>query len=125
MGGTLRHGTGDGPVRGETPLYVAAGKLKSLPLVLWLLDEKGADVNATTGEEETALHWAGSVDILNALLDRGSDPNRLNFIGCTTLMEQAYRGELGLVVRILQDPRVRHNIHVKTKWGLHSSPPGL
>ena len=65
---TLRRG--DGPLRGATPLYVAACVIKSLPLVLWLLDEKGADVNATTGEERTAFHGACSVDILVALLNR-------------------------------------------------------
>jgi len=64
----------DGPLRGETPLYVAACVIKSLPLVLWLLDEESADVNATTGEERTALHGACFVDILNALLNRGADP---------------------------------------------------
>ena len=30
---------------GCTPLYMAVDELKSLSLTLWLLDEKGADVN--------------------------------------------------------------------------------
>ena len=37
----------DRDMAGETPLYVAARFKRSLPLVLWLLDDKGADVNAT------------------------------------------------------------------------------
>lgn len=31
---------------GYTPLYVAACVVENLPLTVWLLDEKGADVNA-------------------------------------------------------------------------------
>lgn len=33
-------------VEGYTPLYVAVEYMKNLSLVLWLLDEKGANVNA-------------------------------------------------------------------------------
>ncbi len=36
---------------GLTPLHAAVTKLKSLPLILWLIDEKGADVDGRIGME--------------------------------------------------------------------------
>ena len=60
--------------RGVTPLYAAVYHMKSLPLVLWLLDEKGADVNTRVTVGQTPLHALYSLDILNVLLDRGADP---------------------------------------------------
>jgi len=57
-----------------TPLYAAVYHRKSLPLVLWLLDEKGADVNRRTVYAQTPLHAAYILDVLNVLLDRGADP---------------------------------------------------
>jgi len=59
---------------GITPLYAAVFYLESLPLVLWLLDERGADVNGRLDGWETPLHVACSLDVLNVLLDRGADP---------------------------------------------------
>jgi len=56
---------------GYTLLTAAASKEKGLALVVWLLDEKGADVNATMALGTSALHYAKTLDILNALLDRG------------------------------------------------------
>ena len=58
---------------GDTPLCAAARHTESLPLVVWLLDEKGADVNGTTADGRTAIYWAASLDILIVLLDRGGD----------------------------------------------------
>ena len=52
----------------------AASIKESLSLVVWLLDEKGADVNGTMADGTSAFHAAGSLDILTALLDRGADP---------------------------------------------------
>jgi len=60
--------------RGYTPLYAAVYHKKSLPLVLWLLDEKGMDVNTRVSGGRTSLHAACSLDVLNALLDHGADP---------------------------------------------------
>lgn len=53
---------------GSTPLYVAVFKLKSLPLALWLLDEKGADVNAATSQGATLVHGAFTLDLLDVRL---------------------------------------------------------
>jgi ankyrin repeat protein len=59
---------------GFAPLYKAVEFPEGLPLVLWLLDEKGADVNSGTSFGDTPLHAALSLDVVHALLDRGADP---------------------------------------------------
>jgi ankyrin repeat protein len=97
--------------RGETPLYIAVLYRKSLPLVLWLLDEKGANVNATTSGGLTALHRARSLDVLTALLDRGADPTIQTLGDWTPLMLRAFCGNVDSVARLLQDPRVRSKIN--------------
>lgn len=58
---------------GNTPLSVIVGAKRDLPLALRLLDEKGADVNATTSSGWTALHAATFLEIFDVLLDRGAD----------------------------------------------------
>ena len=69
-------------------MHVAVIKLKSLSLVVWLLDEKVADVNAITADGRTALHWADTLDILNALLDRGAATTVADCDGRVPLMLQ-------------------------------------
>jgi len=64
----------EGDSEGLTPLAAIASKEEGLALVVWLLDEKGADVNATMANRVSALHYAKTLDILNALLDRGGIP---------------------------------------------------
>lgn len=86
---------------GSTPLYVAVFKPKKLPLVLWLLDEKGANVNAATSRGSTTVHGAFTLDLLNALLDRGADPSKQDRDGVTPLMTQAPLGEDGAIARLL------------------------
>lgn len=71
---------------GHTPLHTAAYIHSSLSLVLWLLDEKGADVNAQTIHGDTPLHLTYSPKIITALLDRGADRGLLNDCGMTPLM---------------------------------------
>ena len=64
--------------KGHTALYAAVASFKSVPLIAWLIDEKGADVNRKSGNGETPSHGARSLNILNALLDRGADPTKRN-----------------------------------------------
>jgi ankyrin repeat protein len=66
-------------------------------LVVWLLDEKGADVNATTAGDRTPLFYAKTPDILTALLDRGADPCTADRCGALPLMWHASFGKVGIV----------------------------
>ena len=102
---------------GITPSYAAVYLLKSLPLVLWLLDEKGVDVNSRTSYGQTPLHAAGSLDVLSALLDRGADPTLLDTQNQTPLIPVAYYQRVDIVARLLQDPRVRATIDVQVSEG--------
>ena len=86
-------------------------------MVAWLLDEKGADVNATTRCGRTAVFSAASVDILNALLDRGGDPILPNPDGELPLMSRAQYREVDIVARLLQDPRVRATVNMQDQHG--------
>ena len=61
-----------------------------LTFIVWLLDEEGADVNATAEYRRSALHHgAGSLDILNALMDRAADPTMADRNGALPLMCRA------------------------------------
>jgi hypothetical protein len=72
---------------GEIPLSAAVRSIKSLPLVVWLLDEKGADLNIPSIDYGgyTTLHRASSPAILSALMDRGADPTRPSNDGYTPI----------------------------------------
>ena len=98
---------------GCTALLAAAYYRGSLPPTVWLLEEKGADVNATTSRGLSALHEARSLDILIALLERGADPIRLANDGTSPLMRHAQIGKIKIVARLLQDPRVRATINIQ------------
>lgn len=71
-----------------TPLYAAVMLQRDLSLVLWLLDAKGADVNARGVNGFSPLHVAPSVDIFSTLLDHGADPTVLSDNGTSILMWQ-------------------------------------
>ena len=96
---------------------MAVFKLKSLSLALWLLAEKDADVNAATSQGATPIHGAFTLDLLNALLDRGTDPSKLDRHGITALMSQATLGEDGAIGRLLEDPRVRAIVNLRNVPG--------
>jgi hypothetical protein len=102
----------------HTPLCVAVSVLKSLPLVLWLIDEKRADVNVRTRTGlYPPLQLAQSLDILAALLSRGANPLLKNLLGQSALIHQAASGHVDNVARLLQDPRVQANVDLVTPFG--------
>lgn len=102
--------------RGFTPLAVAAWKQEH-SLLVWLLDKKGADVNSIADYGRTALLFAASVEVLNALLDRGGDPIRPSRDGELPLMWHVNCGSVEVVARLLEDPRVRGAVNVQDKRG--------
>jgi len=103
---------------GVTPLYVAVFYLKSLALVLWLLDEKGADVNTWLNNDgRTPFHEARSLEIVNALLDRGADPILLNDDHQSPLMYDAYERKVDAMARLLRDPCVRATVDAQDSAG--------
>jgi hypothetical protein len=103
---------------GATVLHVAAGlHLESLPLVVWLVEEMGVNVNAITTRRQNALHTTASFDILNVLLDLGADPLRRDSCGQTPLIRHTWFGRVDLVERLLQDPRVRATVNMQDRRG--------
>ena len=101
---------------GDTPLVVAA-TTANLLLAVWLLDEKGADVNATTSDGEAPLHRAPTPDIVSVLLDHGADPTLLNCIGWTPLMQRVKSYAIDTVACLLQYPSVRATVNVQDHKG--------
>lgn len=72
--------------KGITPLYAAVYYIRKLSLVLWLLDERGADLNTRVSDGQIALHAACSLEVLNVLLDRGAGSILLDDEGGSPLM---------------------------------------
>lgn len=117
----------------ETPLFAAVshreecfpskGWLKLAPsehwlsLVVWLLDEKGADVDVTGRRGESALYHAATFDMLTALLDRGAHPTIANNGGRLPLMRHAFRGSADMVARLVHDRRVRATVNLQDEQG--------
>jgi len=54
---------------------------KRAKIVEWLLNEKGLDVNATTKDGQTALHYAFNREIAKVLVENGADMNALDNYG--------------------------------------------
>ena len=88
-------------------MRMAAHEFGNLQLVLWLLDERDADVKATTSGRRTALHYAFTADIVGVLLKHGADPTLLDENGSSPLWEQAPYGTVATMALLPQDPRVR------------------
>ena len=55
----------DSDWNGHTPL-IAATRKNAYSLIVWLLDEKGADVNGTSTKGNTPLHLAKTPEIVAA-----------------------------------------------------------
>ena len=102
---------------GYTSLIYATMRLESVPLVTWLLDEKGADVNVVSSTGSTPLHVVKAPDIVNVLLDRGADPARVNMRKWSPLIQQTFLGTAEVVTRLLQDPRVRATVNMQDRYG--------
>ena len=96
--------------------YMAVLK-RNLPMVQWLLDEKGADVNGRAWSGRVPLHQAETLDMLNALLDRGADPTLQNHGGMSPLMTQMYYVVFDNVERLLHDPRVQAIVNGQDYYG--------
>jgi len=68
-----------GSLGSRTPLHVVAdwpGYFPNGPQIVRMLIDAGADPNARSPGDETALHWAASsddVDVASALIDGGAD----------------------------------------------------
>ena len=102
---------------GEPPLYEIVRDKGSLSLVMWLVDEKGADVNARYRGKFTPLDVAKALDIITALLDRGADPALVAGHRATPLMKQAGYLKVNIVGLMLQYPRVRATVDMQDLYG--------
>ena len=73
--------------KGRTPLIIACAYYGGIPLCRVLLNH-GADINAVTNNEETALMFAASnakSDLVQYLLEKGANPKLLDKGGKTAL----------------------------------------
>ena len=84
----------------------------TLPLVQWLIDAQGANVNCRVVYGATALYAAFRPAVVRALSERNGDPSLLDQNGSTALMYHAYFGRHECVTCLLEDPRVRETINV-------------
>ena len=94
--------------QGTTPLFSAAeaGQLKTLQMLL----AAGADVNFKNGKGWTALNYAigTTPEVVHALLDAGTNPNTVDWIGRTPLSYAAEK-DSPKVVKLLLDAKADPN----------------
>ena len=102
----------DRDLRKKTPLFRAID-LNSVPLILWSVKEKGADLNAVDRHKHTVLYVVGSLEVFNALLECGADPGLPDASNYTLLIMQFYYSRWDIVTQLLQDPRVHTTIVVQ------------
>lgn len=104
---------------GCAPLHAAMYHFESLALTMWLIDEKGADVNAPSFNRNVTPLVAVSVAMVGALLARGADPTLGSIEGVLPLMLHAIQGKFECVQRFLQDPRVLATIDPQVVERVH------
>lgn len=115
---------------GYTPVCAAVRFLESLSLVLWLVTEKGADMNVANADGGTPLHFARSLDLLNALLACVTVPTSQDLNGISPLIKHCLAlCSPDLVARLLQDTRVKATVNtqecLKAYTALHFACMGL
>src|SRR5436190_22842424 len=89
--------------RGWSELHIAV-HIGNNDLVVTSL-ERGAYVDARTGEGETSLHFAaksGHTDIAVVLLEKGADIDARTSVGCTEMQLVAEGGNKALVFKLLE-----------------------
>ena len=85
---------------GATPLMLAAA-FGSLDTMRMLID-KGADVNARSAGDATALMWAvNDIDKVRLLIDKGADVNAVSSLGRSALFLAAMSERSAEIVRLL------------------------
>jgi ankyrin repeat protein len=89
---------------GCTPLLIAAGR-GDVDVVRLLLG-RGADIEASDEQGNTALHYAlipsSNEEVVEVLLDWGADASKTGFMGATPLMMALGQGQTGAVKRLLR-----------------------
>lgn len=101
----------------KIPPLIHAVALPTLSLVLWLLDEKGAGVNAKCPAGRTALYRAKSVEILTALMEHDTDPTLLDHLRRSALMLCVISRSPAEVEFLVRYPRARDTINLQDCHG--------
>lgn len=86
-------------------------------LVEWLFENHPVSSHAHVKPPRTLLHVVRNPGTMSILLARGVDPTVTLANGLTLLMWHAKADQLETIERLLQDPRVRGTINVRTEKG--------
>ena len=88
-------------VEGDTALIAAAAyPLSGLEITKYLVEEKGADINAVNKDNKTALYRAAynnKLEVVKFLVEKGADVNIKTFIGNSPLDIARTAGSLEVV----------------------------
>ncbi len=75
-----------------------------------LLKYKNLNLNAKTSiSGKTALHYTGNQNVINALINKGADPNIQDDLGTTPLMKAVESGDTNAVKSLLKSPKINVN----------------
>ena len=92
------------PIEKPAPLVLAARSGDLAAVRSLLLAHPAPDVNQTTADGTTTLHWAvyrGDGDLVAKLLAAGANPNVRNDYGSTPMSEAAVRGDVRILRALL------------------------